>query len=800
MDGKVIAITGGSSGIGKATARILASRGAKLSIADWNATSLAQLSAEFSSQYPDFLYTQLDVTQRAKVDDWIAQTVQHFGRLDGAANCAGVTGRTNDRMPLTEVDDEHWDVAIGVNLTGTMACLRAQLRAIVDGGSIVSIASVAGLEGIAGISPYCAAKHGIIGLTRSAAKEVAQRQIRVNAVAPGTINTPLYQDSMNDDPGYQMRRQAEQGDVDFITGDYLAEVSLAENAEAMRAGQHDGWFSTCWDGIEQSLDIVAEKNIKIIVNGGGLNPRGLAEKVQRLVGEKGYLINVAFVSGDDVLPEIKNQLQQTGELPPHLDSENTEVRLDERTLTFRDMNRKPLVAANAYLGARAILAALDVGADIIICGRVADASPVIAAAWWWHGWRATDYDQLAGALLAGHLIECSGYVTGGNFSGFDAFDLDLLVDIPFGIAEIAKDGSCVTTMHDTGKGVINVDVVRCQLLYELQGAIYLNSDVSADLTNVKLEQDGKNRVRVTGVRGSPPPATTKLGIFYRGGYQCQLLLNATGYNTALKWKLLEKQVKYVLKQKGKLEDFDVIDFQVVGTPQANPRTQLNSTTYCRIFAQASDEATVACLRAAWAEFVMQHFSGLHYALDFRSAAPMRYIAYYPALYPQNSLKEFAHILKPDGSIGQTLPAGHPPQYEAIEKRTNFDTEPTFVPSRTETKVVRLGDVALGRSGDKGANINFGIFPRASKIWPWFQGFMSRARLRELIGDDWRDRYFIERMEFPGIQSVHFVVYGILDRGSSSTVALDNLGKGFADFIRDKWVEVPVEILDQLSSS
>ncbi|KAH0843801.1 2,5-dichloro-2,5-cyclohexadiene-1,4-diol dehydrogenase [Fonsecaea pedrosoi] len=216
MDGKVIAITGGSSGIGKATARILASRGAKLSIADWNATSLAQLSAEFSSQYPDFLYTQLDVTQRAKVDDWIAQTVQHFGRLDGAANCAGVTGRTNDRMPLTEVDDEHWDVAIGVNLTGTMACLRAQLRAIVDGGSIVSIASVAGLEGIAGISPYCAAKHGIIGLTRSAAKEVAQRQIRVNAVAPGTINTPLYQDSMNGiavPPSCPMGRVAEPQEV-----------------------------------------------------------------------------------------------------------------------------------------------------------------------------------------------------------------------------------------------------------------------------------------------------------------------------------------------------------------------------------------------------------------------------------------------------------------------------------------------------------------------------------------------------------------------------------------------------------
>jgi len=268
------------------------------------------------------------------------------------------------------------------------------------------------------------------------------------------------------------------------------------------------------------------------------------------------------VSGDDLFTTVKAQLLRTGDLPPHLDSDNPEVNLDERALSLLNVERNPLVAANAYLGARAIFVALGAGADIIICGRVADASPVIAAAWWWHGWEATDYDRLAGALLAGHLIECSGYVTGGNYSGFDAFDLDLLVDIPFGITEIANDGSCVITMHDNGKGVINTDVVRCQLLYELQGAIYLHSDVTADVTNALLEQDGRNRVKLTGVTGSPPPPTTKMGIFYHGGYQCQLLLNATGYNTELKWKLLEKQVKYVLKEKGKLEDFDVIDFQM----------------------------------------------------------------------------------------------------------------------------------------------------------------------------------------------------------------------------------------------
>jgi len=190
--------------------------------------------------------------------------------------------------------------------------------------------------------------------------------------------------------------------------------------------------------------------------------------------------------------------------------------------------------------------------------------------------------------------------------------------------------------------------------------------------------------------------------------------------------------------------------------------------------------------------------GLHYSLDFRTAVPSRYIAYYPALYPQNSLEEYAHLLNRDSAIGESIPAGHPPRFEVTQKRANFDTKPTIIPSSAETKLVRLGEIALARSGDKGANVNFGIFPKTRKIWPWFQGFMSRCRLRQLIGDDWKDDYLIERMEFPGMHSVHFVVYGILGRGSSSSMLLDNLGKGFADYIRDKLVEVPVEVLNTIS--
>ncbi|OAL35130.1 hypothetical protein AYO20_05607 [Fonsecaea nubica] len=610
------------------------------------------------------------------------------------------------------------------------------------------------------------------------------------------------------DPGYHMRRQAEWGDVDFLTGDYLAEINLPENKKGMDAGLHDGWEPTCWDGFMQTIDLIAQKELKVIVNGGALNPGGLAAKVQQLVNEKGYSLKVAYLSGDDLTEETKDQIARTGQIPAHLDSNNPDVKVEKLAVALQDYQSRPVITSHAYLGARGIVGALDGGADIVIAGRVADASPVIAAAWYWHQWKPTDYDQLASALIAGHLIECSAYTTGANFAGFDQFDLDLLVDLPFGIAEVAKDGTAVITKHEnTEKGVVNADTIKCQFLYEIQGAIYLNSDVSADTTNIVIRDVGKNRVEMSGIKGYPPPPTTKLAVFYDAGYQCQLLANAAGYATDKKWQLFEKQMRFFLNEKGVLDQFDHLEFQIVGVPEHNPRSQLRSTTYCRVFAQAPTEEPVAQIFSAWADHtlfptiiivrsILISNPGLHWSLDYRTAHPKPYISFYPGLYDQTALKEAAHILGPDGKVTQTIPAKLPAEFYHLERRINFDATP-YTPRNPAgpTRTVMLGDIAYGRSGDKGANCNFGIYPRNPAHWDWFRGYMSRAKLQELIGDDWRDSYFIERMEFPEIKAVHFVVYGILGRGVLASTLLDSLGKAFADYIRAKTVDVPVEILE-----
>lgn len=212
--------------------------------------------------------------------------------------------------------------------------------------------------------------------------------------------------------------------------------------------------------------------------------------------EKGYDLKVAYVSGDNVLPKLGQHMpQQKDQALPHLDSGNHHVTTTSESYLFTREGQEPreIVSANAYLGAHSIYEALQRGADIIISGRASDASPVIACAWYWWSWNAKSYDELAGALIAGHLIECSAYVTGGNFSGADAYDIERFVNPGFPITEIAQDGSCVVTKHPGTGGMVTVDTCRCQLVYELQGNAYLNSDVKAYVDDVAMEQVGVDR-------------------------------------------------------------------------------------------------------------------------------------------------------------------------------------------------------------------------------------------------------------------------------------------------------------------
>lgn len=401
------------------------------------------------------------------------------------------------------------------------------------------------------------------------------------------------------EPGWQMRKQATLGQVDFITGDWLAENNIAQEAAAMDAGTGEGFKKNAWEALQLSMDVIAEKRIKVVINGGGLGPQNMAKRCQELIDKNNYDLTVAYVSGDNIVGRVRSALKNEGKLPTsfkHI-SEN-----DHKDATFTG---DQVLACTAYIGARAIVKGLENGADIIICGRVADASPVIGAAWWWYGWSDTDYDRLAGAFLAGHIIECSAYASGSNFSGFNRFPLETFVDSGFPIAEIEQDGSCIITKHEGTGGMVTEETIKCQILYEIQGNVYLNSDVKAMLDDMQVKQVGKDRVRFSGVKGRPPPPTTKLAIFFQGGYEAQNLANFAGYSSRRKYKLYEIQIRGRLQDMGLIDQFDILEFQVIGNARKDPRYMFESTSYSRIFAQAKSPEPLKALKLLLADNTQQ---------------------------------------------------------------------------------------------------------------------------------------------------------------------------------------------------
>lgn len=272
-------------------------------------------------------------------------------------------------------------------------------------------------------------------------------------------------------------------------------------------------------------------------------------------------------------------------------------------------------------------------------------------------------------------------------------------------------------------------------------------------------------------------------------------------------------IRFGLKRLGIEDRFDVLEFQRIGIPEPNPRSQLRSTSYLRIFAESGDAQINLGLTSLLGEFAMQHYSGFHSTSDLRTAIPKPYISYYPAVYPQEQLKTSINIFEPTktGSEMRTtcVTTTPPPRFEALTKRASYETvNPVPLSSFGPTAKARIGDVLLARSGDKGANANIGFFiptalpsayssssPLYAQAWDWLRSFLTMEKLKEMMGESWDDAFYVERVEFPGILAVHFVVYGVLGRGVSGSSRLDAFAKGMGDWLRDVVVDVPVVLLE-----
>lgn len=433
------------------------------------------------------------------------------------------------------------------------------------------------------------------------------RPIRIGNVSGATGDHPQ-----------AMLRMAQHGNVDVIVGDWLSEMNIAWNAITKSQDPDLGYEPGFLAQLSDCLDIVVAKDIKVVANAGALNTSSLMQKVCALCKERGHSkVMVASVLGDDISEPI--QKKEAGFQDLH--------HLDHDEWKLKDWPLKPHCAV-AYIGAWGIVEALNAGADIVICGRVTDASPVIGAAAWWYRWQRDAWDELAGALVAGRmydslldltdmllttiaidLIECGPYVTGANFSGFKPL-LPNLVDLSFPIAEISPDGSCIITKCEAYGGAVTKFNTIAQLLYELQGELYLNPDVAADLRNISVDEIGPDRVKVYGAIGQPPPPTTKAMIAAPGGYQAEAIFYINGLDVNEKAEMLRNQLDHALRGNG----FCKLSIELYGSPAINPSSQQAGTVFLRVFTQARNIEDISAER----------FKTLIYALRMQS---------YPGMLP-----------------------------------------------------------------------------------------------------------------------------------------------------------------------
>ncbi|WP_285569914.1 DUF1446 domain-containing protein [Streptomyces sp. NBC_01463] len=534
------------------------------------------------------------------------------------------------------------------------------------------------------------------------------------------------------------------GPLDVLTGDYLAELTMLILGRSRLKDPSRGYATTFLRQLEEGLGLAHERGVRIVTNAGGLNPAGLADAVRELAGKVGVPVRVAHVEGDS-------------------------IPVPDGYLT-----------ANAYLGGAGIAACLRAGADVVVTGRVTDAALVTGPAAARFGWGPEDHDALAGAVVAGHVLECGTQATGGNYSFFRGHD----VRRPgFPVAEIHADGTSVITKHDGTGGVVDLGTVTAQLLYETGGARYAGPDVTARLDTVRLSSDGPGRVRISGVRGEAPPPTLKAGLTRLGGWRNEVVFVLTGLDIEDKARLVRDQFADAFARAGRQPDD--VRWELARTDRDDAGTEETASALLRLVVRDQDpDAVGRALSGAAIELALGSYPGFHVTAPPGKGAP--YGVFEARYVPAGDVTHVAVL--PDGRRevqeppARTLPlvdAEQPPLPEPL--------------AAGPTRSAPLGLVAGARSGDKGGDANVGVWVRSDEAWRWLAHELTVERFRALLPET--APLTVVRQVLPNLRALNFTVHGLLGEGVAAQHRFDPQAKALGEWLRARRLEIPVALLD-----
>ncbi|MGI5246876.1 acyclic terpene utilization AtuA family protein [Dactylosporangium sp. CA-139066] len=541
------------------------------------------------------------------------------------------------------------------------------------------------------------------------------------------------------------REMLDGGELDVLTGDYLAELTMLILGRDRLKDPATGYAKTFLRQLESVLGTALERNVRIVTNAGGLNPAGLADAIRALADRLGLRCAVAHVEGDDV------------------------------TARAEELGLGAPLTANAYLGAFGIAECLAAGADVVVTGRVTDASLVVGPGIARFGWTRADLDALAGATVAGHVLECGAQATGGNFAFFTELP-DGARRPGFPLAELHADGSAVITKHPGTGGAVTVETVTAQLLYEIGSPQYLGPDVVADFGTIRLRQDGPDRVRIDGVRGAPPPDTLKVGVNTLGGFRNAMTFVLCGLQIPAKAALVRAQLTDALGPDG-------LEFTLARTDHPDAADEPSASALLTVHIKGPDPKRPGrAFSQAAVELALASYPGLALTAPPGDAAPFGIFTDFSV--PQAAVPHIAVL--PDGTRKPIDPP-ESPNMVISPKNPDAPASGFFGQKQVRTE---LGNLFGARSGDKGGDANVGVWARSERAYEWLRSELTQRRLKELLPEAGE----VERYELPNLRAINFVLRGILGEGVAASTRFDPQGKALGEWLRSRVVEVPEELL------
>jgi hypothetical protein len=499
-----------------------------------------------------------------------------------------------------------------------------------------------------------------------------------------------------------------------------------------------------------------------VANAGGLNPASLAGELEKLANTLGLHPKIAYIEGDNLMQRLQD-LQGRGEPFTHMD----------KGIALADAKAQT-ISANAYLGCWGIVEALNRGADIVVGGRIADAALVMGPAAWRFKWAKTDWNALAGAAVAGHVIECSAQATGGNYAFIE--EIPSFKNVGFPIAEIERDGASVITKHPDTGGLVSVGTVTAQLLYEVREPRYLTPDVAARFDTIDLFQEDVDRVRIQGVKGAPPTRTTKVCINNLGGYRNSMTIVLTGLDIEKKAQIVTEALFDSL---GGEKAFSVVDVQLVRSEKEDPQTNDEAFAHLRISVMDPDPKKVALFSSKLVELALANIPGFTATAPPTKGVPA--IVHWPALVSNAHIQQHVFVDGQESVVASFV------QEEALDAEP-VQTGPMPAVPDGESVSVPFGKLFATRSGDKGGNANLGVWAKTPHAFVFLREFLSVERLKTLLKD--MAVFEIERYELPNLLALNFYIKGLLGDGVAASLRSDPQAKTLGEYLRAKMIDVP----------